>query len=98
MTLDERFWQFHAAHPEVYGELVTLCRQWRRRNARPWSIKGAFEVLRWQRQIAGLPASDEAFKLNNNYHSRYARLLMDTCPDLAGLFEVRAMATERDAA
>jgi hypothetical protein len=81
----------------VYRELVVLCRQWRRRNARPWSIKGAFEVLRWQRHIAGLPAENEAFKLNNNYHSRYARLLMETCPDLDGLFEMRALLTERAA-
>lgn len=95
--IDERFWRFHQHHPEVYEELVTLCRKWRRRNRQPWSIKGAFEVLRYEWRVDGLPDEHEAFKLNNNYTSRYARLLMEMNPDLEGLFELRELHTTRAA-
>lgn len=91
LTPQERFERFNSNHPEVYGQLKTLCRRWRRGSERPWSIKGAFEVLRWERQIAGLPAEDEDWKLNNNYHSRYARLLMEQESDLDGIFELREL-------
>jgi hypothetical protein len=48
-------------------------------------------VLRWQRHIDGLPDEHEAFLLNNNYTSRYARLLMELNPELAGIFETREL-------
>jgi hypothetical protein len=31
------------------------------------------------------------FKLNNNYHSRYARLIMEREPGLDGFFETRGL-------
>jgi hypothetical protein len=40
-------------------------------------------------------SGDEDYKLNNNFTSRYARLLMQHNADLAGFFEIRAMASER---
>jgi len=48
-----------------------------------------WEVLRWNRFLA--TADPEAWKLNNNYHSRYARLLMTNNPELAGVFELREL-------
>lgn len=92
-SIDARFRKFHAAHPEVYEHLRDLCFQWRESTGSPWSIKGAFEVLRWERHIKGLPDPEEDFKLNNNYHSRYARLLMESEPALDGLFELRRLAS-----
>ena len=89
--LDARFREFHAKHPEVYEELTRLCFRWVSGSSSQWSIKGAFEVLRWERKIAGLPDPEEAWKLNNNYHSRYARLLMESEPAFAGLFELRRL-------
>lgn len=91
MTLDEQFWSFHTKHPDVYLQLRDLCDEWRSHGGARWSIKGAFEVLRWQRHIDGLPDEHEAFLLNNNYTSRYARLLMELNPDLAGIFETREL-------
>lgn len=86
-----RFEDFHRRHPEVYAELLRLCRQWRLTGHTAWSIKGAFEVLRWQRHIAGLADDHEAYRLNNNYTARYARLLVREHPELEGLFELREL-------
>jgi hypothetical protein len=41
--------------------------------------------------MAGLPADGEEFKLNNNYTSRYARLLMEREAGLSGLFATREL-------
>lgn len=90
-SIDAAFERFHAAHPEVYAGLVTLARRWRAHGPAPWSIDAAYHVLRWERRIAGLPDADEEYKLNNNYTSRYARLILDNCPDLAGIFATREL-------
>lgn len=87
---DVRFRRFHEAHPEVFDGLVRLCRQWRARSGERWSVKGAFEVLRWETKMDRLPDASEAYKLNNNYHSRYARLI-GKLPDLQDIFEQREL-------
>ena len=90
--LERAFWSFHTEHPEVYLELVRLARIWRSRGRDRWGTKSAFEVLRWERRIRGLPDDREAFKLNNNYTAFYARLIMEREADLEGVFELRASA------
>lgn len=92
-SLDDRFAAFHAAHPEVYDELRKLAVTAKHRGRDRLGMKMLFEVLRWQRILAGLPAEGEEFKLNNNYTSRYARLLMEQTPELAGMFETRELTT-----
>ena len=87
--IQERFEAFHARHPEVYAGLLRLCREWRAAGRTAWSIKGAFEVLRWERHIGGLADPAETWRLNNNYTALYARKLIDLNPELQGLFELR---------
>ena len=89
-TLSEQFRRFHTDHPEVYEGLVSLARQAKKAGGRA-GIKMIFEVLRWNRLIAGLPDPYEDYKLNNNYHSRYARLMMRREPDLKDFFETRRL-------
>jgi hypothetical protein len=89
-TIEETFLAFHAANPWVYDALVRLAREWVRLGRRHLGIGMLFEVLRWEwNRATADPASD--FKLNNNYRSRYARLMMDQEEDLAGLFELRVL-------
>ena len=90
---EKRFWRFHKKHPEVYDQLVTMTREAKLAGRTKIGIKMLFEVLRWERIITGLPDQDEGFKLNNNYAPRYARLIMDRNPDLAGMFNTREMQT-----
>lgn len=94
MTNRERFEAFHNEHPEVFDELRALCRRWLERGRARWSIWSAFAVLRWERRLAGLPAPDELYKLNNNYTGYYARKLMEEDPSLEGIFELRRMKDE----
>jgi len=83
------FLDFHDRNPEVYDQLVALCRRARSRGVTRVGVGMLWEVLRWEFALYGLPDRRETFKLNNNYRSRYARLIMATEPDLADVFEVR---------
>lgn len=91
LALDDLFAEFHANCPEVYVELVALARKWKQRGFGRAGIGLFFEVLRWERLLAGV--GDDRFKVNNSYRSRYAREIMRREPDLAGLFIVRELKT-----
>lgn len=86
--LDLEFEAFHRANPRVYATLARLARQAVAAGKRRVGIKMLWEVMRWEMWIT---TTDDAFRLNNNWPSRYARLLMQREPDLAGLFETREL-------
>ena len=86
--IEAAFWQFHRANPQVYNVLVLEARRLKRRGHSKAGIKMLFEVLRWQYMLRTHGDAD-GFKLNNNYHALYARLIMHRCPDLDGFFELR---------
>jgi hypothetical protein len=85
---ERRFREFHRDNPEVYQELMVLVRQATARGRKKIGIKMLWEVVRWNRFLL---TTDEKYKLNNNYHSRYARLIMDNEPGLRGIFETREL-------
>jgi hypothetical protein len=89
-TIAEAFDRFHSANPWVYDALVKLARDLRRRGRDRVGIGMLFEVLRWQWFMTTTDAASD-FKLNNNYRSRYARLIMDREPDLADMFSTRIL-------
>lgn len=83
----EAFETFHHDNPHVYTKLVELTRQVKLSGFTVFSIKAIFERLRWYFQFDVKTSSP--FKLNNNHHSGYARLIMAQEPDLAGFFKIR---------
>jgi hypothetical protein len=88
-TPDEWFTQFHAGNPHIYRKLVDLCRQVKGAGHDSYGIKALFERLRWYHHVE--LKSKEPFLLNNNFTSRYARLIMKQEPDLSDFFEVRKL-------
>ena len=88
-SIQTKFELFHARHPDVYDALVSLARQGIARGRTRLGMKQLFEVLRWEWMLGGLDDDHEYWKLNNNYTSRYARLIMAQEPDLYGVFETR---------
>jgi len=55
--LDERFLDFHHAHPEVYERLAHLARRWREAGHDKIGIATLFEVMRWERGLRGVKDS-----------------------------------------
>ncbi len=84
--ITRRFWKFHRENPGVYVELVNMAHRLRGRGYGSYGMKSLFEVLRWERAIKTVGS---VFKLNNNYTSLYARLIMSDVPMLGSFFKVR---------
>lgn len=95
-TIQARFEEFHLHNPQVYAELITLCRRWQSRGRKKLGIKMLWEVMRWNRMMNTAPNTDDDFKLSNDFHSRYARLIMKQESDMVDLFEIRELRSERD--
>lgn len=89
LSIEERFELFHRDNPKVYAMLVSLCREVRdRKPLAKIGIAMLWERMRWF--FAFEVAGEKEYKLNNDFRSRYARLLMKE-PGLKDLFETRAL-------
>jgi hypothetical protein len=87
-SIQERFEAFHRLNPWVYASLEMLADDWLRNHEGRVGIGMLTEVLRWsygRRTVGG------TFKLNNDFRSRYVRLLLEHHPEWAGRFETRQL-------
>ena len=90
-TIQERF-EAWLATPEgagVYREFLAIARQLRAAGHEHYGAKSIMEVLRFHRSVRG-PAND-AFKIDNNWSSRLARVAMSREPNLIGFFTTREL-------
>jgi hypothetical protein len=71
--------------------LVAICRTWVAAGRSRMGIGMLWEVLRYQVMIS---TTGDEFRLNNDFRSRYARLIMASERDLADVFEVRQLRAE----
>jgi len=90
--IQARFERFHADNPHIYAELVRMSRRLVASGRRHFGVGMLWETLRYR--VAITTDSDDEFKLNDHYRSRYARLIMASEPDLAGVFELRELREE----
>lgn len=89
----ERFEQFCEENPHVYDHLVELALDYKNGTGRDrLSIKTLWERLRWEYAFT---TTDEDYKLNNNYHAFYARLMMLIEPELRDFFVTRSAEGDR---
>ncbi len=89
-TIDERFELFHAKNPHVYENLKILAFRARRAKRGQCGIKLLVEQLRWTYYIRTDHKASE-YLINNDFTSRYARMLMEREPALEGFFELRKL-------
>ncbi len=87
-SIQAQFEEFHQENPQVYSRLVQLARGLATRGHTRVGIGMLWEVLRWDNLMSttGVP-----YKLNNNFRSRYARLIEAHEPDLVDLFDKREL-------
>lgn len=90
-SISARFESFHEANPWVYDRLRILALDLVRSGRARIGIGMLWEVLRWQ--YARATVSDDGLKLNNDYRSRYARMLADNEPELTDVFANRRLRT-----
>ena len=89
LTIAERFAKFHAANPWVADAMEALIADWLAHGNERASTKWASEIIRWQygRETTG----DQGFRLNTDFTSRYARLLLSRRPEWAGAIHTRQL-------
>lgn len=92
VDLDRKFRDFHKTNPHVYQILVRLAREAKQAGKTKISVVLLVQVARWE--IMFQTDSDDGFKINNSFTSRYARMIMDNEKDLDGFFELRKLAKE----
>lgn len=88
-SIQQRFEEFHARHPEVYRHIVRLARQAKDRGRERYSIDAIIQLVRWHFDMEKEPS--EKFLINDHYSSRFARKVMEQEPDLADFFETRGL-------
>jgi len=89
-SIDQRFEAFHARNPEILEQLIQLARAAKARGFRSYTIKGLWEVVRFRSD----PVTAERYRMNNDFTSRYARLVMASEPSLKGFFTTREIGTD----
>ena len=87
-SIHDRFIKFHEENPHVYKKLLNLAHIAKAAGRNKISMKLLFEKLRWD-YIIDTKRPEGEFRLNNNFTSYYARMIMRRNPDLAGMFELR---------
>lgn len=90
-TIEERFRRFHRDNPHVYFELCRLAREAKRQGRTKIGMGMLFEVARWN---LWLRTEGDSFKLNNDYRSRFSRMIQDRESDLEGMFETRTLTAD----
>lgn len=87
-TIQARFEAFDASNPRIRQLFVRFAEEAMVAGKRKIGAKAIAERIRWFVEIETI---GESFKLNNNYVSRYARIVSKIRPDLAPMFETRTL-------
>lgn len=90
LTLSQRFDLFHSANPWVADALESLAADWLAHGHSRVGVKALAEVIRWQYGRSTVDGA-AAFKVNNSYVSRYARLMLERHPEWARAIETREL-------
>jgi hypothetical protein len=90
-SIQKAFLLFHRVHPEVMDRLVLLTRSWiEDEGFHHGGISLLWERLRhYWRELQ--TDEDSEYKLNNNFRSRYVRLMIQEHPEFAEFFEIREL-------
>lgn len=89
LTIQARFEQFHDNNPHVYQRMVELCRDAKAAGATRLGVGLLIHVIRWENILTN--RGREPWKINQDFASRYARLLMEQECGLQDFFEVREL-------
>jgi hypothetical protein len=91
-TIGQRFAEFHAAHPFVYDWIRYYADHARQKGFSRYSAHLLIHIIRWSINMQHGPG--KTFGINDQFASRYARLLMHNEPGaFAGFFELRKIKT-----
>ena len=86
--IDSKFTEFHERNPHIFDLFLKFAKQVKE-SGRKIGAKAIAERIRWE--IYFERDKGEKYKVNNNYISRYARLAVETDPELVKVFNFRRL-------
>ena len=90
MTMDEKFRHYHQQNPRVYKLFRWYAFQAKRIGGKKcFGAKAIMERVRWEMNVD--TTDEHGFKINNNYTSRYVRMLIAEHPEFESFFELRTL-------
>ena len=90
-SIQLQFDRFHSENPHVLNILVHLGHKAMERGKRHYGMHALMQIARWEIEMT---TTDRDFKINNNYSSRYARLIVEQYPEFEGFFQMRELTAE----
>jgi len=84
----ERFVAFHSENPQVWELFRRFTFDVLRRGFTHYSANAIFQRIRWHVDIE---TTGSELKLNDHYHTWYARMFIAKNPDHTGFFELRKL-------
>ena len=87
-TIQEEFEAYHTLHPEVYARLNKSVDILRQRGFEHYGMSALCEAVRWH---FAMEWGENDYKINNNFKSRYVRLMLKDRPELVDFFHVREL-------
>lgn len=90
MSIQERFEKYHTENPQVYALLVKFSLELKQ-TGHNGSVDYVYQRVRWHCEVD--IKTQDTYKMNDHFRSRYARLIMNQVPELAGFFETRELKT-----
>jgi len=86
--LAAEFSEFNQNNPLIWELLVKFAFEAKKAGTTKLSISLLIERIRWEIEV--VTRNTDGYKINNNHRAFYARKLMETYPELAGMFRTRA--------
>lgn len=86
----QQFLDFHRDNPRVFELFKRFTNEARRAGRAHYGIKSIAERIRWH---VSIETKGDDFKINNNFSSCYARMLIADDPSLKEFFETRRSPT-----
>lgn len=90
-TIDESFFEFHKSCPLIFDLFYTYAKEVMDAGIKHYSMDAVMHRVRWHLSIE--TKGDDGFKINNNYSSRYSRLLTKFHPEFKQFFRKRKLKT-----
>ncbi len=84
--MQAKFEEYHRENPHVYELVRDYAYKAIKAGHSHYGIQSIFELIRWHTTVE---TTGDAFKINNNYGSRYARMFNDEHPQYGGFFFTR---------
>lgn len=88
-SIDEKFKEFHEKNPKVYQLFKMQVQKALQRGKKKMSSKTILGFIRWEIYLQ--THSNDEFKINDAYTSRYARLFIEDHPQYENIFNLRKL-------